>query len=156
MPQPRTASGVNSRPTIVARVLTDRATRPRATTDRPQPVAASQHQKQDVLRFLIDPLVPFTNNLAEQDGRMMKLRQKISGGFRSQGGANDFSVVRSLISTARKQGWDILQTLAGDRSPKLAPSYTEALTRHVGAIKVRIPTKPATEACFVGSLLMMS
>jgi Transposase IS66 family len=37
----------------------------------------------DVLRFLTDPSVPFTNNLAEQDGRMMKLRQKISGGFRS-------------------------------------------------------------------------
>src|SRR5580692_337163 len=35
-------------------------------------------RKQDVLRFLIDPSVPFTNNLAEQDGRMMKLRQKIS------------------------------------------------------------------------------
>jgi transposase len=35
-----------------------------------------------VLRFLVDPTVPFTNNLAEWDGRMMKLRQKISGGFR--------------------------------------------------------------------------
>ncbi len=37
--------------------------------------------RQDVLRFLADPRVPFTNNLAERDGRMMKLRQKISGGF---------------------------------------------------------------------------
>ena len=70
-----------------------------------------QTRKQDVLRFLSDPTVPFTNNLAERDGRMMKLRQKISGGFRSQEGAEDFSVIRSLISTARKQGWDILQTL---------------------------------------------
>ena len=70
-----------------------------------------QTRKQDVLRFLYDPTVPFTNNLAERDGRMMKLRQKISGGFRSQEGAEDFSVIRSLISTARKQGWDILQTL---------------------------------------------
>ena len=35
----------------------------------------------DVLRFLADPSVPFTNNLAERDGRMMKLRQKISAGF---------------------------------------------------------------------------
>jgi transposase len=33
-------------------------------------------RKQDLLRFLTDPLVPFTNNLAERDGRMMKLRQK--------------------------------------------------------------------------------
>jgi transposase len=70
-----------------------------------------QTRKQDVLRFLSDPTVPFTNNLAERDGRMMKLRQKISGGFRSLEGAEDFSVIRSLISTARKQGWDILQTL---------------------------------------------
>jgi len=68
-------------------------------------------REQDVLRFLSDPAVPFTNNLAEQDARMMKLRQKISGGFRSEEGAEDFSVIRSLISTARKQGWDILQTL---------------------------------------------
>jgi transposase len=68
-------------------------------------------RKQDVLRFLTDPLVPFSNNLAERDGRMMKLRQKISGGFRSMEGAMDFAVIRSLLSTARKQGWDILQTL---------------------------------------------
>ena len=42
-------------------------------------------RKADVLRFLSDPTVPFTNNLAERDGRMMKLRQKISGGFRPGG-----------------------------------------------------------------------
>jgi transposase len=70
--------------------------------------------QQDVLRFLTDPQVPFTNNLAERDGRMMKLRQKISGGFRSEDGAKDFAVIRSVLSTARKQGWDILATLTGD------------------------------------------
>jgi transposase len=68
-------------------------------------------RKQDVLRFLTDPRVPFTNNLAERDGRMMKLWQKISGGFRSEDGAKDFAVIRSLLSTARKQEWDLLQTL---------------------------------------------
>ena len=73
-------------------------------------------RKDDVLRFLSDPTVPFTNNLAERDGRMMKLRQKISGGVRSMEGAEDFSVIRSLISTARKQGWDILQALASQPS----------------------------------------
>ena len=71
-------------------------------------------RKQDVLRFLIDPRVPFTNNQAERDGRMMKLRQKISGGFRSEDGAKDFGVIRSLLSTARKQGWDLLQTLTAE------------------------------------------
>jgi len=50
-----------------------------------------------VLRFLSDPNVPFTNNLAEQDARMMKLRQKISGGLRSEDGATDFATIRSLL-----------------------------------------------------------
>jgi transposase len=71
-------------------------------------------RKPDVLRFLTDPRVPFTNNLAERDGRMMKLRQKISGGFRTEDGAKDFAVIRSVLSTARKQGWGMLATLAGD------------------------------------------
>jgi len=71
-------------------------------------------RKPDVLRFLTDARVPFTNNLAEQDARMMKVRQKISSGFRCDHGAKDFAVVRSLLSTARKQGWDILQTINDD------------------------------------------
>ena len=70
--------------------------------------------KQDVLRFLIDPRIPFTNNLAERDVRMMKLRQKISGGFRSEHGAKDFAVIRSVLSTARKQRWDVLNALTSE------------------------------------------
>ena len=81
-------------------------------------------RKQDVLRFLHDPGVPFTNNLAERDGRMMKLRQKISGGFRSENGAADFSVIRSLLSTAKKQGWDMLQTLTANPRCLLADLRT--------------------------------
>ena len=77
-------------------------------------------RRPDVLRFLTDPRVPFTNNLAERDGRMMKLRQKISGGFRSEQGAEDFAVIRSLLSTARKQEWDLLQTLTGDPASLIA------------------------------------
>ena len=71
-------------------------------------------RKDDVLRFLDDPTVPFTNTQAERDGRMMKVRQKISGGFRSQEGARDFAVIRSLISTARKQGWNVIHALTQD------------------------------------------
>ena len=70
--------------------------------------------KPDVLRFLSDPAVPFTNNLAERDARMMKLRQKISGGFRAVTGAEDFTIIRSLLSTARKQAWNPLQALNAD------------------------------------------
>jgi transposase len=77
-------------------------------------------RRADVLRFLTDPRVPFTNNLAERDGRMMKLRQKISGGFRSEHGAEDFAVIRSLLSTARKQGWGLLRTLTGDPEQLIA------------------------------------
>jgi len=68
-------------------------------------------RKTDVLRFLSDPAVPFTNNLAERDVRMMKLRQKVSGGFRTEDGAAEFGIIRSVISTAKKQAWDILSTL---------------------------------------------
>jgi transposase len=77
-------------------------------------------RKQDVLRFLTDPTVPFTNNLAERDGRMMKLRQKISGGFRSEDGAKDFAIIRSVLSTARKQGWNMLQTLTAEPAHLMA------------------------------------
>jgi transposase len=73
-------------------------------------------RKEDVLRFLSDPNVPFTNNVAEHDGRMMKVKQKISGGFRSQEGADIFVVNRSVISTAKKQGWNVLKTLTQDPS----------------------------------------
>jgi len=71
-------------------------------------------RKEAVLRFLTDLSVPFTNNLGERDARMMKLRQKISGCFRTMRGAQDFAVIRSLLSTARKQGWDLLETLNSD------------------------------------------
>jgi len=71
-------------------------------------------RKQDTLRFLHDPTVPFTNNQAERDGRMMKLRQKISGGFRSLEGAIGFALIRSFVSTAKKQGWNITGALTRD------------------------------------------
>jgi len=73
-------------------------------------------RKQDTLRFLYDPAVPFTNNQAERDGRMMKLRQKISGGFRSFEGAMDFAVIRSFFSTAKKQGWNIIDAVTSEPS----------------------------------------
>ena len=77
-------------------------------------------RRADVLRFLYDPTVPFTNNLAEQDGRMMKVKQKISGGFRSDEGAEDFGIIRTMLSTARKQGWNLLQALIGNPETLIA------------------------------------
>ena len=64
-----------------------------------------------MLRFLVDFTVPFTNRMGEQDMRMMKLRMKISGCFRTARGARDFALLRSVLSTARKQGWNRIETL---------------------------------------------
>jgi transposase len=66
----------------------------------------------ETLRFLTDFDVPFTNNLAEQDLRMMKVRMKISGSFRTLEGAEIFARLRSIVSTARKQGFNILEILS--------------------------------------------
>jgi len=65
-----------------------------------------------VLAFLHDIDVPFTNNLAEQDIRMIKIRLKISGCFRTLQGAKQFARIRSFLSTVRKQGCNILQEIS--------------------------------------------
>jgi transposase len=68
--------------------------------------------KDAVLRFLTETAVPFTNNQAEQDIRMMKVKQKISGGFRTDLGAAIFATIRGFISTARKQQLNILDAIS--------------------------------------------
>jgi transposase len=67
--------------------------------------------KTETLRFLYDSEVPFTNNLAERDIRLVKLKQKVSGGFRTHVGAEIFVSIRSLVSTVQKQGKSIFQYL---------------------------------------------
>ena len=67
--------------------------------------------KDSVLRFFRDFSVPFDNNLAERDLRMMKVKEKISGTFRSTKGAEGFATVRGYVSTVRKQGHSPLAAL---------------------------------------------
>jgi transposase len=84
--------------------------------------------KDDVLRFLSDHDVPFTNNQAEQDVRMMKVKQKISGGFRTLPGAQTFATIRTFLSTMRKQGINLFQAILNlgmSPFPSGAPPATE-------------------------------
>jgi transposase len=67
--------------------------------------------QEQVLRCLDDLRVPFDNNQAERDLRMVKLQQKISGCWRTLAGAEAFLALRSYISTARKQGHNPLVAL---------------------------------------------
>jgi transposase len=71
-----------------------------------------QVYKDAILAFWRDRRVPFDNNLAERDLRMMKLQQKISGCFRTVAGAEGFCLIRSYISSARKQGVAVLDALS--------------------------------------------
>lgn len=63
-----------------------------------------QKYKGEVCRFADNPLVPFTNNQAERDLRMVKMKSKVIGTFRSEQGAKDFLTLKSLTSTAVKSG----------------------------------------------------
>ena len=68
--------------------------------------------EQDVLRFMTNPIVPFTNNQGENDIRMTKVHQKISGCFRAKEGADIFCRVRSYLSTCRKNNVSASEALA--------------------------------------------
>ena len=72
--------------------------------------------RDSVLMFTTHPDVPPANNLAEQGVRPEKIQQKISDSFRSRSGATNCTIIRTVLATARKQGWNMLDTLC--RSPR--------------------------------------
>lgn len=122
------ASSPTERDQFVAR---DRAVLAEGSTANPPPVRAADgpkrgRLKQSTARNLLDRLtaraaavlavrhdwtVPFDNNQAERDVRLVKVQQKVSGTFRDAGGADAFCRIRGYLSTLRKQGRDVLTAL---------------------------------------------
>ena len=85
--------------------------------------------EKEALRFLTDTDTPFTNNQGENDIRMSKVHQKISGCFRSMMGAKIFCRVRSFLITCRKHGVNPADALAGLFAGKL-PDFIK-ITDHI-------------------------
>lgn len=89
-------------------------TRARATKPMAKEHALARrliNRRTDYLRFTVDPRVPFDNNAAEREIRMIKLRQKVSGCQRTLSGASGFCAIRSYLATAAKHGITYLHAL---------------------------------------------
>ena len=111
---------------------------PKTGKKKKGPVAKSKHRnlwerfvtyEAEVLRFMEEADVPFTNNRAENDIRMTKVQQKISGCFRSLEGAETFCLIRSYLLTCQKQDVDPSEAL----STLFSGQLPEKLTRQAPA-----------------------
>ena len=83
-----------------------------------------REHRQEVWRFMSQDGVPFTNNLAEQALRMAKVKQKISGCFRTVHGADTFFTIRSYLATMHKQQANLFDCLVSVfRNQTIQPSF---------------------------------
>ena len=95
----------------------------KATVESTNLLKRLKNFKDDVLLFMTDMDVPFTNNLSEQDIRMMKVKQKISGCFRHIDGGTAFCRIRSVISTAKKNKKNIFEILQVAFQKRISVDY---------------------------------
>lgn len=105
------SSGLGSEP-----VLEENTVKKRGRKKKPDSLRLLEtflNRKYQILKFFIKKNVPF-DNLAERDLRMIKLKQKISGCFRTKKGAEIFCRIRSYISTIRKHGYSIIDSIQLD------------------------------------------
>lgn len=104
------ASGMKANPPPVRAECPGRRGRLKRSKARNLVERLARLQK-ETLRYLYDFRIPFNNNLAERDIRMMRVQQKVSGSFRSYGGAFSFCRIRSYISTMRKQRLSVIDAI---------------------------------------------
>ena len=91
-----------------------------------------QEYKSQILAFMYDFRVPFDNNLAERDVRMVKIKQKVSGTFHTHTGAETFCAIRSYIPTTRKHGLNVIDAIYGALTgTPFIPSDLEGVARAV-------------------------
>lgn len=90
--------------------------KPRCSKSHNLLVALNKYNR-EILAFLANPEIPFDNNLAERDIRMVKTKQKVSGCFRTQKGGMFFARIRSYVSTLNKQNRNVLKGMKHVFSP---------------------------------------
>ncbi len=86
--------------------------KPKKHNEQQKLLARLDAYQEEILAFTRDFRIPFDNNLAERDLRMIKIKQKVSGTFRCTEGAKMFARIRGYISTVKKQGRNVLEELA--------------------------------------------